>query len=274
MKKRVWAIALAIVAIDCVGALSGCSAGTSSQSGEITVMAAASLTDAFNEIGTKFNEKYPNIKVTFSYDSSGTLQKQIEQGATADVFVSAAMKQMNALDKEGKMDSDSITKLLENKVVLIKQKGSTLDIKTFQDVATDKVSMVAIGNSDVPVGQYTQTIYTNLGLWDQIQAKANLATNVRQVLDWVATGNAPCGIVYATDAAIDSDKVEVVCEAPSGSCDPVIYPMGIVKASTQKDAAKAFTEYLKTKDAQDILTKYGFTIYSDSGTSATTSTSK
>jgi molybdate transport system substrate-binding protein len=261
MKKRIIGIALAIVCVCSVGMMAGCSQ-QSSQSGEITVMAAASLTDAFNEVGTKFNEKYPNIKVNFSYDSSGTLEKQIEQGATADVFVSAAMKQMNTLTDKSLVDSDSVVKLLENKVVLIKPKGSTLDVSSFQDVATDKVSMVAIGNSDVPVGQYTQKIYTNLGLWDQIQAKANLATNVRQVLDWVATGNAPCGIVYATDAAIE-DKVEVVCEAPEGSCDPVIYPMGIVTASTQKDAAKAFTAFLQTKDAQDILTSYGFTIYSD-----------
>jgi len=258
MSKK-WIAVIVALALVAGGVLAGCTQKDNT-SGEITVMAAASLTDAFNEIGTKFNEQYPNIKVNFSYDSSGTLQKQIEQGATADVFVSAAMKQMNALNDKGLVDSDTIVKLLENKVVLIKTKGSSLDVKSFQDVGTDKVKMVALGNSDVPVGQYAQTIFTNLGIWDTVQAKANLGTNVRQVLDWVATGNAECGVVYATDAAIE-DKVEVVCEAPDGSCDPVIYPMGIVKASTQKDAAKKFTAFLQTKDAQDILTKYGFTIY-------------
>ena len=262
MKKRIILAMVAILAMVCV--LAGCSskAKTSDQTGEITVMPAASLTDAFTEIATKFNEQYPDVKVNFSFDSSGTLAKQIKEGANADVFVSAAMKQMNTLNDAGLMDSDSIAKLLENKVVLIKGKDSTLDIQSFEDVGTDKVKMIAIGNEDVPVGQYTETIFTNLGIWDVVKAKANLATNVRQVLDWVATGNAECGVVYATDAAIE-DNVTVITEAPEGSCDPVIYPMGIVKASTQKDAAKAFTEFLKTKDAQDILTKYGFTIYSE-----------
>ena len=170
---------------------------------------------------------------------------------------------MNELNEQGLMDEDSIIEVLENKVVLIKPKGSELDIASFEDVASDKVTMVAIGNSDVPVGQYTQTIYENLGLWDQIQEKANYATNVRQVLDWVATKNADCGIVYATDAAIEPE-VEIISEAPEGSCTPAIYPAGIVKDSEYPEQAKEFMDFLKTDEVKEIFDNYQFTyIYSE-----------
>lgn len=225
---------------------------------ELHILAAASMTDVLNELAKTYEKDHPNIELTFTYDSSGTLQTQIEEGAPADVFISAATKQMNALKEEDLMDNDSVIELLENKVVLIKPKGSDLSVSSFEDVATDKVKMVAIGNSDVPVGQYTQTIYENLKLWDKIQEKANLGTNVRQVLDWVATKNVDCGIVYATDAAIE-DKVEVVCEAPKGSCDPAIYPAGVVKATEYSDEAAEFLDFLKTDTAKKAFEKYQFT---------------
>lgn len=229
---------------------------------ELHILAAASMTDVLTELGEIYEKDHPEVKLTFSFDSSGTLQTQIEEGAPADIFLSAALKQMNALKEENLMDENSIIELLENKVVLIKPKGSDLDIKSFEDVASDKVKMVAIGNSDVPVGQYTQKIYEKLGLWDQIQAKANLGTNVRQVLDWVATKNADCGIVYATDAAIE-ENVEIVCEAPEGSCDPAIYPAGIVKASEYPDEAQEFLNFIKSDTAKEAFEKYQFTyIYS------------
>ena len=230
---------------------------------ELHILAAASMTDVLTEIADKYEEEHPEITLTFSFDSSGTLQTQIEEGAPADVFISAALKQMNELNEQGLMDEDSIIELLENKVVLIKSKGSELDIASFEDVASDKVTMAAIGNSDVPVGQYTQTIYENLGLWDQIQEKANYATNVRQVLDWVATKNADCGIVYATDAAIEPE-VEIISEAPEGSCTPAIYPAGIVKDSEYPEQAKEFMDFLKTDEVKEIFENYQFTyIYSE-----------
>lgn len=227
---------------------------------EIRVLAAASLTDAFTEIAKEYKKEEPDIRLVFSFESSGTLKTQIEEGAPADVFVSAAMKQMEALDAAGLIKSDTIRKLLENKVVLIKPAGADSKITSFEDAASDKTEMIAIGNADVPVGQYTETIYRNLGLWDAVQAKANLATNVRQVLDWVATGNAPCGVVYATDAMIEP-KVEVICEAPEGTCEKVIYPAGVVKASAHLEEAKRFEEYLTSEKAAKILEKYGFTIW-------------
>lgn len=227
---------------------------------ELTVLAAASMTDAMQEIGEAYQKTHENIEFTYQFDSSGTLKTQIEEGAPADIFISAATKQMDELVQGKLVEEDSVFPWLENKVVLIVPKDSEDGPDSFEDAAEEEVSMIAIGNEDVPVGQYTQTIYQNLGLWEDIQAKANLASNVRQVLDWVATGNAPCGVVYATDAQIEKN-VKVVCEAPKGSCDPVIYPAGLVSASKEKEEAAEFLEYLKTEEVSEILEAYGFTPY-------------
>lgn len=227
---------------------------------ELTVLAAASMTDAMQEIGEAYQETHENIEITYQFDSSGTLKTQIEEGAPADIFISAATKQMDELVQGELVEKDSVFPWLENKVVLIVPKDSEDGPDSFEDAAKEEVPMIAIGNEDVPVGQYTQTIYQNLGLWENIQAKANLASNVRQVLDWVATGNAPCGVVYATDAQIE-ENVKVVCEAPKGSCDPVIYPAGLVSASKEKEASAEFLEYLKTEEVSKILEAYGFTPY-------------
>lgn len=227
---------------------------------ELTVLAAASMTDAMQEIGEAYQETHENIEITYQFDSSGTLKTQIEEGAPADIFISAATKQMDELVQGELVAEDSVFPWLENKVVLIVPKDSEDGPDSFEDAVEEEVPMIAIGNEDVPVGQYTQTIYQNLGLWEDIQAKANLASNVRQVLDWVATGNAPCGVVYATDAQIEKN-VKVVCEAPKGSCDPVIYPAGMVSASKEKEASAEFLEYLKTEEVSEILEAYGFTPY-------------
>lgn len=229
---------------------------------ELQIMAAASMTDVMKELGENYKKENGNVTFTFNFGSSGTLQTQIEEGAPADMFISAATKQMDALKEKGLMDDDSIVNLLENKVVLIKPKDSALDIQSFEDVAGDKVSMVAIGGEGVPVGQYTQTIYENLGLWDKIKEKANLASDVRQVLDWTASKNVDCGIVYQTDAMIE-ENVEIVCEAPKGSCDKVIYPAGIVKSSEKKEEAEKFLEYIKSDEAKKVFEKYGFTRYEE-----------
>lgn len=229
---------------------------------DLYVLAAASLTDVLTELQEMYAQEQPEVTLLFNFDSSGTLKTQIEEGATADVFFSAAEKQMNELDEAGLMHADSIEKILENKVVLIKPAGSDLAITSFEQAATDdSVAMVAIGNSDVPVGQYTETIFTNLNLWDEIQAKANLGNNVRQVLDWVSTGNVDCGVVYATDAATD-DGVEVIAEAPEGTSDRVIYPAGVVAASEYPQQAADFLAFMQTPTALAVFEKYGFTVYS------------
>jgi molybdate transport system substrate-binding protein len=254
MKKRI-GLLLAICFL--VISFAGCGNSTSSQTGTITVAAASSLKNCMDEkIIPAFNAKYPNVKVQTTYDSSGKLQTQIEQGASVDVFMSAAMKQMTALKDGGLMTDDSIVQLLENKIVLIVPSNSTKGITTFEDIV--KADKVAIGDPvSVPAGQYAKEALTNLNLWDQVSAKASLGTNVTEVLTWVAEGSADAGIVYATDAASNT-KVKVVAEAPSGSVSKVIYPVGIVKATKNEDAAKAFVEFLKTDEALKIFASYGF----------------
>ena len=225
---------------------------------ELTILAAASLTDVCGELKTMYETAHPGVTLTFSFAGSGALQTQIEEGAPADLFISAAKKQMNALKEEGLMKDDSVCSLLENKVVLIEPADSTLNLNSFEDVKRDEVTMIGIGEVEsVPAGQYARTIFTNLGIWEDVEKKANFGTDVRTVLNWVETSAVSCGVVYATDA-YGSDKVRIVAEAPAGSCDPVIYPAGVVKASRNADAAQAFLDYLKTHEAMKVFEKYGF----------------
>ncbi|BCZ27823.1 molybdate ABC transporter substrate-binding protein [Claveliimonas bilis] len=225
---------------------------------EILVAASASLEYAYeDELIPMFEEQNPDITVSGTYDSSGKLQTQIEEGMEADVFMSAATKQMDALTEEGMIEEDSVTDLLENKIVLITSADSQLELSSFEDIT--KADTIAIGDpASVPVGQYSEEALTNLGLWDQVLAKASLGTNVTEVLNWVAEGSAQAGIVYATDAAT-TDKVKVVAEAPEDSlAEPAIYPVGIVSASENKEAAEKFVKFLKSDEAIQIFEDYGF----------------
>lgn len=224
----------------------------------ILLAAAASLKNCMdNELIPLFTEQNPNIKVNATYDSSGKLQAQIEEGAEVDVFMSAATKQMNALNEKGMIAENSIVELLENKIVLITPKGSQLPIKSFEDIVMAET--IAIGDPEsVPAGQYAKEALENLGLWDQVSALASLGTNITEVLNWVAEGSADAGVVYATDAA-SNENVEIKGEAPEGSISKVIYPVGIVKASEKQDAAKLFTDFLQSDEALKIFEGYGFT---------------
>lgn len=225
---------------------------------EILVAAAASLEYAYeDELIPLFEEQNADITVSGTYDSSGKLQTQIEEGMEADIFMSAATKQMNMLTEEGMIDKDSVTDLLENKIVLITSSDSELELTAFEDIT--KADTIAIGDpASVPVGQYSEEALTNLGLWDEVTAKASLGTNVTEVLNWVAEGSAQAGIVYATDAAT-TDAVKVVAEAPEDSLsEPAIYPVGIVSVSEKKEAAERFVEFLKSDEAIQIFEEYGF----------------
>jgi molybdate transport system substrate-binding protein len=224
----------------------------------ILVAAAASLEYSYvEELIPMFEEENPGIKVEGTYDSSGKLQTQIEEGLEADVFMSAAMKQMNALVEEELVDADSVVELLENKIVVITSADSDLEMEVFEDLASAQT--IAIGDpASVPVGQYAQEALTNLGIWDVVYAKASLGTNVTEVLNWVAEGSADAGIVYATDAAT-TDKVQVIAEAPEGGlATKAIYPVGVVSTSAHKDAAEKFVAFLQSEKAIEVFERYGF----------------
>ena len=266
------ALMIAVLALIAVISVGSCSAGwfdfitgePDLDGQEVNLAAAASLKNVFDdELIPMFEEKYPGVKVTPTYASSGDLQTQIENGLEADVFMSAANKQMNALADEGLVDNDTNLQFLENKVVLIVPADSDSNITSFEDLANVEGN-IAIGDPEsVPAGQYAEEILTNLGIYDQIESKFSLGTDVTAVLNQVAQGSADCGIVYSTDAK-SNDGVKVVCEAPDDALKtPVIYPVAQLTNSTHPDAAKAFMDFLQTKEAKDIFVEYGFTIHED-----------
>lgn len=225
---------------------------------ELLISAAASMTDVLKEIAEAYSSVESSVKLTFTFGGSGALQSQIEEGAPVDVFVSAALKQMDSLDERGYLLDDTRKDLLVNKVVLITPSDSTLEINSFEDLTNDEVKTIALGDpSGVPVGQYSEEIFMNLNILDNIKEKSIFGNDVRSVLTWVESGEVDCGVVYATDA-YSSDKVTIVAEAPKGSHKEVTYPVAIIKSSKNVDMAKQFLEYLSSEEAAIIFKKHGF----------------
>ena len=229
---------------------------------EITVSAAASLTDVMEEIKGLYEGK-SNHTLAMNYGSSGALQQQIEEGAPADVFVSAAQKQMDTLQEKGLIDEGSRIDLLENAVVLIvpADGANNEDITDFQSLAADSVVNLAIGEPEgVPAGRYAKEILISLELWEALEAeeKLVLAKDVRQVLTYVERGDVDAGIVYMTDA-LSSEQVKVVAPAPAGSHTPVTYPAAIIKDSAEQEAAEDFMAFLQSEEIATVFEKHGFT---------------
>ena len=273
-KKKILIIALVVlVAVVSIGAVSAgwfdfLGGGNNNTSNvnlsgqEVNLAAAASLKNAYDkDLIPMFEKKYPGVKVTPTYASSGDLQSQIENGLKADVFMSAANKQMNKLANESLIDNSTNVQLLENKVVLIVPKDSKLNITSFDDLKNVN-GTIAIGDPEsVPAGQYAKEALTNLGIWNSTESKMSLGTDVTAVLNQVAQGSADCGIVYSTDAKSNAD-VKVVCEAPENALKtPVIYPVAMLKDPAHPEAAKEFMNFLQTKEAKDVFVEYGFTIH-------------
>lgn len=236
---------------------------------ELTVFAAASMTETMNEIKGLYETKNPNIKITYNFDSSGTLLKQILAGADCDLFISAAEKQMNQLDstKDEKINPDkndfvlqgTRINLLENKVALAVPDGNPKGIESFTDLTTDKLSLLAIGNSDVPVGAYTIEIlnYLKKPVEElEKEGKITYGSNVKEVTTQVKEGTVDAGIIYATDAA--SAKLQVVDLATKEMCRQVIYPAAVLKTTKHEDEAKKFLDYLKTDEAMKVFESVGF----------------
>ena len=237
--------------------LSGCSPKATSVETSLTVAAAASMKNVFeNDLLPLFREKFPDIGITATYDASGKLQTQIEEGADIDVFFSAATKQMKALEEKGLLAEASYREMLENEIVLIIPKESKSEITGFDDLY--KLETIAIGDPEsVPAGQYAKELLSNLNLWATLESRFSLGTNVTEVLSWVAEGSADAGIVYATDAA-SNEKVKVIASAPDGSVSKIIYPVGRIASSKQHESAKTFIEFLSSDEVFKIFEAYGF----------------
>ena len=229
---------------------------------EVLVFAAASTTNALDEIGALFTAKGLGT-VKASYASSSTMAKQIEQGAPADVFLSADQQWADYLTSRNLLESGSRTDLLSNELVLVAPIDAKVPVikieKGFDLAALLGDGRLSTGDPDhVPVGLYAKQALENLGQWQPVQAKLARADSVRTALSFVERGEAPYGIVYATDAAI-SKKVKVVAAFPGNLHDPVVYPVGLV-AGRNNAAAKAYVEFLKSPAAKEIFVKYGFKV--------------
>lgn len=234
---------------------------------ELNIFAAASMQKTLEQITEDYKSVDPSVEIVLNLDSSGTLKTQIEEGAACDIFISAAQKQMNQLDIEAApetnqdgldfIDHATRVNLLENKVVLVVPEGNPKSIQSFSDIAK-KADLVALGNEDVPVGQYSAEILTNLGIMDELEqsGKITYGSNVKEVTTQVAEGTADCGIVYQTDAF--SAKLNYVDSADADLCSPAIYPAAILKHSEHADEAQAFLDYLKTEQAGTVFEGVGF----------------
>ena len=248
---------------------------TTAEPVEVVVFAAASMEATLTEIADLYKEVAPNVELIFTFDSSGTLRDQILEGATCDLFISAGQAQMNALDAADTTGtnadgndlvySDTRVDFVENKVVLAVPDDNPAGIETFSDLATDKLSLLCIGNDDVPVGSYSLEILDTLGIdIAQLESdgKVTYASNVTEVANQVKEGAADCGIIYATDAY--TYELTVVDQATSDMCSQVIYPAAVMKSSSgeaAEAAAQAFLDYLHTdENAIAVLEGVGFTV--------------
>ncbi|MDR3182880.1 MAG: molybdate ABC transporter substrate-binding protein [Planctomycetaceae bacterium] len=235
---------------------------------ELNLAAAASLKECMNEIIVLYKTAAPNVKVVANYEASGTLQKQIENGAAADVFISANQEKMDILEQKGFTVKETRKNLLKNKVVLIVPKNAASPIKTFADLGSDKLKEkgLAIGDPKVvPAGKYATDIFKTLKIEDKVMPKTVLAQNVRAVLAYVAQQEVDAGIVYLTDAMLMKDKVVVVDEAPEKSHEPTIYPSAVIKTGGSIEDGKSFQQFLFSEKSAALFKKYGFETVSEKG---------
>lgn len=227
---------------------------------ELTISAAASLTDAMKEIETNFEAANPNIKLNFNFGASGALQQQIEQGAPSDIFVSAASKNLNALVEENLIAEANQQNLLQNSLVAVVSADRADEVSSEKDLTSDTIKTIAIGIPEsVPAGTYAKEALTNAKLWDQLESKLVQGKDVRQVLQYVETGNADAGFVYKTDA-LTSDQVKIAFEVDKKSYTPANYPVGIIEGTKHRTEAEQFYTYLQSPEVLDVFAKYGFSI--------------
>lgn len=240
---------------------------------ELIVFAAASMTETLTELGNSYMDEHKNVTIQYNFDSSGTLKTQIQEGADCDIFISAGQKQMNQLDKDASADVnteglDFVLEgtrfdILENKVSLVVPEGNPAGINSYDDLTAklaDGSIKMAMGNSDVPVGQYTQKILAYFGLNEDELVAAGAITygsNVKEVTTQVSEAAVDCGIIYATDAY--SANLKVVDTATKDMCGQVIYPAAVMKTTKNEEAAKAFLKYLTEDTANKVFEGVGFT---------------
>jgi molybdate transport system substrate-binding protein len=228
---------------------------------EITISAAISLKNAFEDIGRIFQEKNPGGRLLFNFGGSGDLARQIEAGAPVDVFASAAQKDMDDLDQKDVIVKGTRKDFAGNSLVLIIPTKSAIHLASFNDLRREEIQKIAIGNpKTVPAGRYAEEVLRYFNLWDGIKDRLIFGENVRQVLDYVARGEVDAGMVYSTDALVRAKEVRIVAEAPEQSHRPVVYPIAVVKGSKKEALAKEFISVVTSREGEKILERYGFRV--------------
>lgn len=234
----------------------GC--GRTQKDPELRVFGAMSLTDTLTEIGEQFTAKH-SVKVSYNFAASTTLQRQIEKGASADIFISASPQQIDALETLGLLQDNSRYDVLSNRLVLVSHKNSVLSVESVEKLADAAVSRIAIGQPEiVPAGTYAKEVFMSLYLWEKINSKLVFGADVRSTLAYISTGNVDVAIVYQTDVTL-SKNVKVLYKIPVETHTPIVYPAVVLKDSDRKQLAQQFIANLKTPCATEIFEKHGFT---------------
>ncbi len=226
---------------------------------EITVSAAMSLKDVFEEIGEMFELNHRNVKVYLNFGGSGALRRQIQGGAPVDVFAAASACDMDELSAKGLIVGESRRSFTGNSIVLVVPADSELRIGSFHDLLKGGVKRVAIGNpGTVSAGRYSREVLKYLRLWNMLKDRIIFTENVRQVMDYVARGEVDAGMVYVTDTRMRPEAVKVIAGAPEGSYGPVVYPVAVVKGARNEKLAREFIALVWSDSGRNILSKYGF----------------
>jgi len=226
---------------------------------ELIVSVAISMKEATEEIGRVFVRSRPGVRLRYNFGSSGELQKQIEAGAPVDVFISAAQRQMDELDRKGLILDATRRVFARNVLTVVKPSDSALDLSKPADLLDPRVRRIVIGNPrTVPAGQYSEESLRTLGLWDRLQGKLILAENVRQALDYVSRGEVDAGFVYATDAAAGKPRVKEAFRPGEDTYRPIAYPAAVVKDSRRPSTARAFVDLLVASEGRAVLARLGF----------------
>ncbi|HET8655572.1 MAG TPA: molybdate ABC transporter substrate-binding protein [Longimicrobiaceae bacterium] len=237
--------------------LAGCGGGAA-RGPEVVVSAAASLRDALTTLATDYESAHPGVTIRNNFGGSGTLEQQIRHGAGVGVFISAAEPQMDALEGDGLIVPGTRRDLLGNELVLVAPAGDTARVRGFGDLASAAVERVAIGAPEsVPAGWYARATLQNMHLWSRVRPKAVLTPDVRQALAYAERGEVDAALVYRTDALL-SRHVRIVAAAPAGSHPPIAYPAAVVAGTRDTAAARAYLDYLSSRDAAGVFRRYGF----------------
>ncbi|MCI5535094.1 MAG: molybdate ABC transporter substrate-binding protein [Clostridiales bacterium] len=258
--KKIISIALSVVLAMSVLVLAGCGSEETADKPEVTVLAAASLTDSLDEIIAEY-EKDADCTITPSYAGSGDLVQQIEGGAPCDIFISASKANMDQLEDSGYIDTETRQDMLTNTLTLIAA-AEKKDAVSMDSLTSDEVGTIAVGEPEtVPAGKYASQVFDSMKISDQLTDKIVYAKDVRAVLNYVETGDADCGFVYRTDALLlDEENGVIVEDVDSSLHDPIVYPAAIMKDAPQAESAADFYEFLQTDFAKEVFEKYGFNV--------------